>query len=242
MAEVSASVCVAIIGGDDDALDILELGLRQFPARKITILSRPKEPKAAEVARALSSGGFKVETREMPELGFEQVFKAVAEAKWDNPGSRVLINTETDYRTSCIALSAAFVNGLQAIGVLDDRVIAYPIMKFSYYSALSGKKTKLLELVSKAEGGRISSLEELGEKAGMSLPLVIYHLRGSREKTGLEELGLVELSKSGGRVGVSLTALGRLIVGGYVDFCKDGCRDAEKHARAHAMVLKQRVH
>ena len=34
-------------------------------------------------------------------------------------------------------------------------------------------------------------------------------------------IGLVELAKAGGRVGVRLTSLGRLIVGGYVDQCKE---------------------
>ncbi len=229
-------VCIAIVGGDADAAEILELGLKQFPCHKMVLLAKGSGAEAGGVAAGLQKKGFQVEVRKLPELGFEQVFKAVAEIKWDNPGNRVLINTETDYRTSCIALSAAFVNGVQAIGVLDDRVIAYPIMKFSYYSALSEKKMRLLQLISENYG--VKSLEELAEKAGISLPLAIYHIRGSREKTGLEELGLVLSSKKNGRVSVSLTALGRLIVGGYIDQCKDDCRDEEKHKRAHAMVLK----
>ncbi len=228
------TVCVAIVGKDDDAGEVLALGFNLFPSEKTIMLTYGgSEANAKRVAEGLPKP-MKAETRALSETSFEGVFKAVSEIKADNPGKRIVLNTDTDYRTSCIALSAAFVNGIQAIGVLDERIVAYPIMKFSYYSALSDKKIMLLKLI--AQNGGVKSLEELSGKSGMSLPLIIYHLRGSREKIGLDELGLVECSRKSGSVGVKLTPLGRLIVNGHVGLDSEGKPD-----RGHAVALNKQA-
>ncbi len=229
------TVCVAIIGTDDDAGEVLSLGFNLFPADKVVMLTygEGKDANVKRVSRELPKS-MKVEARTLTEMSFEGVFRAVSEIKSDNPGKKIVLNTDADYRTSCIALSAAFVNGIQAIGVLDERIIAYPIMKFSYYSAISDKKLNLLKLIAEKE---VKSLEALSASAGMSLPLVIYHLRGSKKKIGLDELGLITCTRRGGSVGVTLTPLGRLIVNGYVDTESEGKR---KHGAAHAIALNKK--
>ena len=50
----------------------------------------------------------------------------------------------------------------------------------------------------------------------MSLPLVSYHIHGNRKSEGLKELGLVETKEVKGRVEVTITMLGRLLLKGYI--------------------------
>ena len=127
----------------------------------------------------------------------------------------LVINVDADYMTSCLALSSSFVNGVQAIGVLKDEVIAYPIMKFSYYNAINDKKMDILKLIN--DKGKFSSMEELSKKSKMSLPLIAYHLKGNRDSQGLVQMNLVETHKKDSSVCINLTELGKLIANGYVD-------------------------
>ena len=118
--------------------------------------------------------------------------------------------------SSCLALSSAFVNGIAAIGVLEDQIIAYPIMKFSYYNAINDKKMQLLKLIHEEE--KVESMEKLSKLSKMSLPLIAYHLKGNRDSKGLVEMKLVETARENGSISLELTDLGKLIVGGHVDF------------------------
>ncbi|MFH1107063.1 MAG: hypothetical protein V1787_04150 [Candidatus Micrarchaeota archaeon] len=227
-------VVVSIVGSDSDAADALYAGLRDFPADKVVMLSEPKDqPRAERIKKDLEK--FKVPAViENLESGvsMEEVFGRVAAVRDRELGKRLVVNIDTDYKSSCIALSAAFVNGIQAIGLSEGSIIAYPIMKFSYYTALSEKKLMLLRLISDRNG--VKSLEELSKAADMSLPLATYHVRGTRDKPGLEELGLVETFRNKGRLEVNLSALGRLIIKGRVDISadKDAARTKQqKHAR-----------
>ena len=214
-------VVISIIGGDGDAAGVLYAGLREFPAEKVVLIFEEKDTAKAEkirkdLERFKVPAAFEAVARR---TSMEEVFGRMAMIKEREQGKRLLLNIDTDYESSCVALSAAFVNGVQAIGLKEGKVIAYPIMKFSYYTALSDKKLMLLRLIFDRNG--VKSLDELGKAAGMSLPLATYHVRGSREKPGLEELGLVETNRNRGRLEVNLTALGRLIIKGRVDINTD---------------------
>ncbi len=208
-------ISVAIVGRDDDAASVLYLGLKSFPADKVVLIATPEhEPACKAMEKELQRFHTPVDLRRINSYSFEEIFRALAEIREVYAGKRIIVNVDTDYRASCIALSASFVNGVQAIGVVDDAVIAYPVMKFSYYNALSDRKLLLAKIV--AERGRTDSLEELSRKSGMSLPLVVYHVRGSKSKPGLEQLGLVETHREKGRLAVEITPLGKLIIAGYV--------------------------
>lgn len=208
---------VGIIGGDEDSLEMLYTGLKEFSSVKAILIHTPENKrKALEVKDDLEKTKLHVVLEEMSNNSLETVFQTIYRVCNNYRDGKLVLNIETDYKTSCIALSAAFVNGVQAIGVNDEgHVVAYPIMKFSYYSALSEKKMELLRKISDSKG--VNSLEELSNLGKMSLPLVTYHVRGSKTSPGLEELGLVELSRNKGRVGVKLTSLGRLVLNGYVE-------------------------
>ena len=59
-------------------------------------------------------------------------------------------------------------------------------------------------------------MEELSRRTGMSLPLISYHINGTRKEDGLKELGLVDTEENKGRVRMTLTTLGRLLIKGYI--------------------------
>ena len=61
-----------------------------------------------------------------------------------------------------------------------------------------------------------SSLEELSQTTKMSLPLVSYYINGNVNTEGLESMGLVDVEKVKGKIHISLSTLGRMLVKGYV--------------------------
>ena len=213
---------IGIIGEDSDAADVLYTGLREFPADEVLLVHEPQfKKRALGIKSDLEKIKVPVRLDVLPNSSLDTVFQTIYKIRNNERDKKLVLNIDTDYKTSCIALSAAFVNGIQAIGVNDNtRVVAYPIMKFSYYSALSDKKMELLKSIEGHNG--VESLEQLSGLMKMSLPLVTYHVRGTKNSPGLEELGLVETNRHKGRIGVKLTSLGRLILNGYVEVeCND---------------------
>lgn len=223
---------VGIIGRDEDAASMLYSGLKEFPSEKVLLVYTPEsEKRALNLKKDLEKIKLSVVTDVMANSALETVFQTIYKICNNYRGEKLVLNIQTDGATSCIALSAAFVNGIQAIGVnADGHVVAYPIMKFSYYSALSEKKMELLRKIEDNHG--VQSLEELSGLSKMSLPLVTYHIRGSKSSPGLEELGLVELARNKGRVEVKLTSLGKLVLGGYVEV-ECNTPQCEKESKAH---------
>ncbi len=210
---------IAVVGNDKDSWQAIEQGLQALPVQKAYLLTNKASLlNAGAIGQRLSKNKIAAKVIETDINSIESLFSTVSEIKNSAGDEKLVVNIESDYRTSCLMLSAAFVNGLQAIGILDNEVMAYPIMKFSYYTALSDRKHKLLQIINSET---IPSLEFLAKKAGMSLPLATYHVRGTRQKPGLEELGLVETSKNGKKLGVSATPLGKLMAKGYIDQCRE---------------------
>ncbi|MFH1750116.1 MAG: DUF6293 family protein [Candidatus Micrarchaeota archaeon] len=215
------TIMVAIVGEDGDAPDVLYRGLREFSSEKVVLLSeKGHSGKAEAIRRELERMKIPVVIESLlNRTSMEEVFGRLARINERENGNKVIVNVDTDYMSSCIALSSAFVNGVQAIGVLHDKIIAYPIMKFSYYNALSDKKMEVIKTISRK--GEFESLEAISRELKMSLPLVTYHIRGSRDKPGLEELGLVNTRRNRGKIITTLSPLGKLIVNGLVEVKKD---------------------
>ncbi len=208
-------VMVAVVGPDEDAGDVILRSLREFPAAKVVLLTeRGFLPRCSRIKEQLRGLGVESEHMLVGSVrNLEELFAAIKAVK--EREDSVIINVDADYMSSCLALSSAFVNGVQAIGLMGDAMIAYPIMKFSYYSALSEKKLKVLRQI--FNKGPYDSLESLGKAVGMNLPLIAYHIGGAPGKPGLVELGLVETAKKGRRLKVELTKLGELLVKGAVE-------------------------
>lgn len=211
---------VAIVGEDSDVEEILFKGLKIFYPQSIVLLTKQKYlKKSKNIEKNLEKFDIKIKIIEVSNfLQLEEVFMKISDVSNLYKDNNLVINVDTDYMSSCLALSSAFVSGIQAIGVLGEEIIAYPVMKFSYYNAINDKKMDLLKILNKK--GEVKSMEELSKISKMSLPLIAYHLKGNRDSKGLVEMNLVNTKKSDSSVCVSLTELGKLIVNGYVDVNK----------------------
>ncbi len=128
---------------------------------------------------------------------------------------QVLLNVSSgDKLIGCAALSAAFINGIQAFGMDDTHTVPLlmPVLKLSYNEIISEAKIKILKSINTA-GGVIQSLEQLEQISGYGKPLLSYHVQGAKDSKGLADLGLVEVEKGErGKISARLTTLGKLLV------------------------------
>jgi len=211
------NIKIAIIGEDSDAEDVLFLGFKYFmPEKVILLVKKDQKKKVEKIKKNLDVFNINYDIREVSNfLELEEVFVNIKNIYDLYKNDSLVINVDTDYMSSCLALSSAFVNGILAIGMLEDKIITYPIMKFSYYNAINEKKMYLLNIINKKE--EIESMEELSKLSGMSLPLIAYHLSGNRDSKGLVEMNLVETKRDGASIKIKLTQLGRLISANKID-------------------------
>ncbi|MEK6826293.1 MAG: ABC transporter substrate-binding protein, partial [Nanoarchaeota archaeon] len=147
-------------------------------------------------------------------------FEAISDIKKSEKDKPLLINVSTgDRDTRCAATSAAFVNGIRAFAVEGNEAMLLPILKFSYYKMLTDKKLDILRVLYENKDNEdrcCASLDELGKRTNMSLPLISYHINGTMKSEGLKELGLVETVEKKGKMEISLSMMGRLLIKGYI--------------------------
>jgi len=206
-------IIVAPVG---DNMGALYIGIKEFPTERVILLVPDDRVDEADAAKKdLERFNIPVQTIEMKGNIWEDMFQKIAEIKALEKDSEIIINTATgDRMSTCAATSAAFVNGLKAFAVDEGSAMMLPVLKFSYYTLLTDKKMHILKLLSKPDC--CASLEELGKKTKMSLPLVSYHINGNLKSDGLKEMGLIETTEQKGRIAVKLSTLGRLLIKGYI--------------------------
>jgi hypothetical protein len=128
---------------------------------------------------------------------------------------QVLLNVSSgDKLIGCAALSAAFINGIQAFGMDDTHTVPLlmPVLKLSYNEIISEAKVRILKSINHV-GGAIESLDQLEQISGFGKPLLSYHVQGAKDSKGLADLGLVEVKKGDrGKISARLTTLGKLLV------------------------------
>lgn len=205
-------VVIAPVG---DNIDALFVGLKEFPTERVVLITPPSRVKdALRVKKDLERFKIPAAIEEVAGNFMEATFEVIARVKQIETGRDILVNVATGDRVStCAALSAAFVNGLKAFGVEQDKVMLLPILKFSYYKLLTDKKLNILKFLH-GKGGK--TLDGLGKELKMSLPLISYHINGNLKVEGLKQLGLVEAAEGKGKSVMQLTMLGRLLVKGYI--------------------------
>jgi hypothetical protein len=205
---------IAVLGGSEEAVLI---GLRNFPAHKLTLLSTDDAlSQAHELSTKLT------ETLKLV-VDVKQLRDATVPTMLEAVGQTVRIESETfqdflinvgsagKYLT-CAGVTAAFVHGIKAFDVMDGQPIVLPVMKFSYTQAVTEPKMEILRAIERS-GGDVESLEKLSGLSNFGKPLLSYHIRGSEDGRGLEDLGLVEVERGKrGRLRVRLTALGRTVL------------------------------
>lgn len=191
-------------------------GLEAFPSKSVILIVPIKfEAKAEKTKKELIGKGIGVTLLQIEGDVWEVIFEKIAELTQGKNPHQFIINTSSgDSNTQCAATSAAFVNGIKAIAVELNHVMLLPILKFSYYKMLTDKKMELLRAIS--DESCCSSLDELSKKAKMSMPLISYHINGNLKSEGLKDLGVVETHQHDGKISITLSTLGKLLLKGYV--------------------------
>ncbi len=206
---------IATVGEDTEPVVV---GVREYPVRRLALIHEADTRKhAVELQSILEPLQIDITLHEMDDRPLLNLLKTVHGIVEDE-GDRyedVYINVSSGSRLlSCAALSAAFVNGIKAFGVQDDRPMAMPVLKFSYEEVVSDTKFTILEALQEA-GGSVDSLNDLGEVSDVEKSLLSYHIRGGRDGKGLEELGLVSVDRGRqGRLLIELSPMGEMLLAG----------------------------
>jgi len=203
---------VVIAPFEDNAGAVLS-GVKEFPTEKVIFLTPIRSlDKAREAQKDFARFNIPVELVELDdETDFEEVFGKIAHIKAREKEKDLLMNlNSTPGLLSCILLSAAFVNGIKAFEVMNEKLMMFPVLKFSYYNILSDKK--LLILQSLGEHDCCDSLEDISRRLKIGPSLVNYHIYGNEKNPGLKELGVVEVERVKGKVMLKVTTLGKLLL------------------------------
>jgi len=205
---------IALLGGSDDAVLV---GLRNFPAHKLILISTAETLNQAQQLSKKLTETLKlvVDVKQLRDASIPTVLEAVGQIVRSESESfqDFLINVGSAGRSqTCAGVTAAFVHGIRAFDVTGDQPIVLPVMKFSYTQAVTEPKMEILRAIERS-GGDVESLEKLSGLSNYGKPLLSYHIRGSEDGRGLEDLGLVEVERGKrGRLRVKLTALGRILL------------------------------
>ena len=199
--------------GDD--LKALFVGIKEFPTEKVILITPFNRLNDAEkLKQKLEEFTIKTEIRKIEGSVMEEMFRIFGELCLTYPNDELIVNVATgDKMTTCAALSAAFANGLKAIGVMNDKIVVLPIMRLSYYDELSGSKIRILQ---KLFADKYVSLKELSKRLQMSTALTSYHISGTSEHKGLKKLRLVEVKEDNKNLLVKLSQMGNLLIKGYI--------------------------
>ena len=207
---------IATVGEDTDAVLI---GIRDYPVQKLILMHTPAfESQAREIADKVRAIYVDTLLRVIDENAvLMDTLRQVADIQASEAPAYddVVVNVSSgDKMQTCSALSAAFVHGVPAIGVMGGTTFALPVLKFSYSELISEPKYRILEAL-QGIGGHADSLNDLSERSGTEKSLLSYHLRTTREGKGLADMGLVEIERGTfGRLGITLTEMGSLILMG----------------------------
>ena len=205
---------IALLGGTEDAVFC---GLRNFPAHKVALVTvRQSIEQATQLASKLGDTlKLAVEVIQIDELSVLTILDTIGQILRRESGDfqEFIINVgSANKHLTCGGVTAAFVYGIKAFDVMGDQPLILPVMKFAYAQAITHPKMQILHAIEKS-GGDVESLEKLSALSNYGKPLLSYHIRGSEDGQGLEDLGLVDVERGKrGRLRVRLTSLGRTLL------------------------------
>ena len=143
-----AHTVIAVVG---DNMDSLFVGIREFPTKRIILITPEEKSDIAEKTKKdLEKFKIPVQIKKVDGEPWETTFQAVKEIKEIEGDKELIINAASGDAgaNKCALCSAAFVNGLKAFTVHNDNVMLMPILKFSYYKLLTDKKMGILKFLS----------------------------------------------------------------------------------------------
>jgi hypothetical protein len=203
-----------------DGQDGIALGIRSFSVHKLALICFSSDKNRAEDFAKKIKSVLGVPTT-ITVVTKENVVRDTMESVNEilnlhaKEFEQVMLNVSSgDKLIGCAALSAAFINGIQAFGMDETHTIPLlmPVLKLSYNEIISEAKIKILKSINTA-GGIIESLDQLEQISGYGKPLLSYHVQGAKDSKGLADLGLVEVEKGDrGKISAKLTTLGKLLV------------------------------
>lgn len=190
--------------------------IKLLPVNKLVLMyQKQHEKNALAVMEKVSFLKIDIEQKIISDRHVLGVIEGVTEIvmKYKKEFDEILINVGCGGSIcACSALSAAFVNGIKAYKIIDNQVIFMPVLKFSYVEVVSDAKLNIIRALKK-NGGRVTSLNELSELAGMEKSLLSYHIRGGKESKGLEELGLIKINRGvQGKLIIEITPMGEMLL------------------------------
>lgn len=199
-------------------VEAIMTGIREFPITKMLLMHNPgEEDQARRLMGQLAPLRLDVDRRTLGKNVLMSTLQIVTEVitKQTRNFDEILVNAASgDKLGACALLSAAFVNGLKAFGVVDDKVMMLPVLKFSYTELISDSKLNILKALTRA-GNEVESLNALAELSKVDKSLLSYHIRGGRDSKGLEELGLVSVNRqTQGKLKIAITEMGKLMMVG----------------------------
>ncbi len=199
-------------------VDPIYIGIKEFPTERIILLCSDELDREAEkIKEDLKKFKIPVIIKQIHGHIWEELFRLVSEIAIQEKGNKIIINVGSgDSTAKCALISAAFVNGLKAFDVVNDKSMLLPVLKFSYYKLLTDKKLSILKILNEQKD-YCSSLTDLSNKTKMSPPLLSYHINGTLKSEGLKQLGLVDVIEEKGNLLIKLNTLGKLLIKGYVN-------------------------
>lgn len=208
---------VLLVASVEEEIDSVVAGIREFPVAKLVMIANQKNlDKCKEIEKKVAFLKIPAETKLVGDDLLRDYLKVVSEiAQGSSKYDDVYLNVGGGGKYArCAALSAAFVNGIKAFDVMEGMIIPLPVLKFNYCDLLSDAKLSILRTLEEL-GGSVDSLSGLSQKLGIEESLLSYHIRGSRNSKGLEELGLISVDrKERGKLKIGITTMGKLMITG----------------------------
>jgi hypothetical protein len=207
---------ITTVGQDTD---IVLTGIRNFPTHKLALICQFEDKEKVEDFASHIKMVLKIPldiyVLSKTDNIIDSVLESVAEIlkKDEENFDDFIVNVAGGEKTlTCAAVSAAFINGLKAFHVVDDKPLMLPILKLSFTEIVSNAKIQILRSLYEI-GGKVKSLNRLEKVSGYGKPLLSHHITGSENSKGLVNLGLVETERGKrGRMQVKLTTLGRMLI------------------------------
>lgn len=198
-----------------DNVKALYVGIKEFPTDELYLLTPKKRyQEAKEVEEKLKPFSIPVYIIETKEGLMESMFFQFSKILKGRNEDEIVVNVASgDKVSSCVALSAAYANGLKAFGILEDKSMLFPVMKLSYYKELNETKNKILKALDDKE---YMSITNISQKTNLGKSLISYHLNGTKKYKGLLDLRLVDVNEDGKKNYVKLSNLGNLLAKGYL--------------------------
>lgn len=222
MAQTMTTLQIATFGREGQ--DGIASGIRNFPVHKLALICFDSEKqKADEFSTKIRNvlGLLVIITLVTKENVIRDTLERVTEILnlHGRQFQQVLMNISSgDKLIVCAALSAAFINGIKAFGMDETGTtpLPMPVLKLSYSEIISDAKIKILKAIDSV-GGVVDSLEKLEQVSGYGKPLLSYHIQGSKDSSGLADLGLLDVEKGDrGKISARLSMLGKLLVSSNV--------------------------